>query len=115
MRASLSSVTRWAALLGAVMILAACSESRETRAANACVKELEAKIEKGRPYSADIPKIAAAAKSDSAAADIIDIESEATLDAGQANEQAQKFTCRVQFDAAKPDAEPAVILFQFVY
>jgi hypothetical protein len=65
----------------------------------------------GSPLCADIAKIAAAAKADGS--DIIDIESEITLDAAQANESKQQFTCRVQFDPAKPDADPTVILLQF--
>ena len=98
-------------LIGASLLLSGCSETRETRAAKSCVKEFEAKIEKDRPYAADIAKIAAAAKADGS--DIIDIESEITLDAAQANESKQQFTCRVQFDPDKPDADPTVILLQF--
>lgn len=101
-------------LVGASLLLAGCSESKETRAAKACIAEMGRKIQQedgDRPYAADIPAIAAAAKTD--ADGIIDIESEATLDAGQPNETKQKFTCRVQFDQAKPDADPQVILFQF--
>ena len=64
-----------------------------------------------RPYTADIAAIAAAAKAEGD--DILAIESVATIDAAQANESKQQFTCRAQFDPAKPDAEPAVILFQF--
>ena len=63
-------------LIGASLLLSGCSETRETRAAKSCVKEFEAKIEKDRPYAADIAKIAAAAKADGS--DIIDIESEIT-------------------------------------
>lgn len=103
-------------LLGTALLLAGCSESNETRAAKACIAEMGRKIQQedgDRPYSADIAAIAAAAKSD--ADGIMVFESEATLDAGQANEAKQKFTCRVQVDPAKPDAEPVVILFQFTF
>lgn len=101
-------------LIGASLLLAGCSESNETRAAKACIAEMGRKIQQedgDRPYAADIPAIAAAAKTDTDG--IIEIESEATLDAGQPNETKQKFTCRVQLDQAKPDADPQVILFQF--
>ena len=100
-------------IVGSALLLSACSKSRETRAAEACVAEFAAKIEKDRPYRADIAAIAAAAKAEGS--DLLVIESEATLDAAQANESKQKFVCRVQFDASKPDAEPAVILFQFAF
>ena len=100
-------------LVGTSLMLTGCSESRETRAAKACIKELEAKIDKDEPYKADIAAIAASAKADGT--DMFVIESEATIDAAQANESTQKFICRVQFDPGKPDAEPTVILFLFDY
>jgi hypothetical protein len=106
----------WGLLIGASLFLVGCSESKETLAAKACIAEMARKVQQedgDRPYSADIPAIAAVAKTD--AEGIIDIESEATLDAGQAKETKQKFTCRVQFDQSKPDAEPEVILFQFTF
>lgn len=99
-------------IVASTLVLGACSRAT-TRAAEACVAEFAAKIEKDRPYRADIAAIAAAAKAEGA--DLLVIESEATLDAAQANESKQKFLCRVQFDASKPDAEPAVILFQFAF
>ena len=100
-------------LIGAALLLSGCSETRETRAAKACVKEFESKIEKDRPYLADIKKIAATAKADGT--DMLDNDSEITLDSAQANQSKQEFTCRVQFDPAKPDAEPTVILLQFAF
>lgn len=105
--------TALAMIVASALVLSACSKSRETRAAEACVAEFVAKIEKDRPYRADIAAIAAMAKAEGA--DLLVIESEATLDAAQANESKQKFLCRVQFDASKPDADPAVILFQFAF
>jgi hypothetical protein len=117
MRASaLARASGLGLLFGISLLLTGCSESRETRAAKACIAEMGRKIQQedgDRPYSADIAAIAAAAKTD--ADGIMVFESEATLDAGQANEAKQKFTCRVQIDPAKPDAEPVVILFQFTF
>jgi hypothetical protein len=103
-------------LFGASLLLVGCSESKETLAAKACLEEFGRKVQQespDRPFTGDLAAIAAAAKTD--ADGIIDIGSEATLDAGQANEAKQKFTCRVQFDPAKPDAAPEVILLQFDY
>jgi hypothetical protein len=97
-------------VIGASLLLTGCSQSRETRAAEACIKAMAERIG-DRPYTADISAIAAAAKAEGD--DILAIESVATIDAAQANESKQQFTCRAQFDPAKPDAEPAVILFQF--
>jgi len=100
----------FAFVIGASLLLAGCGASRETRAAEACVKAMAERIGDS-PYKADVAKIAATAKSESS--DILSIESEATTDADQANEKTQLFTCRVQFDPAKPDAAPSVVLFQF--
>ena len=97
-------------VLGASLLLTGCGATRETRAAEACVKAMVERIGES-PYKADIAAIAATAKAESA--DILAIESEAITDADQANQKTQKFTCRVQFDPAKPDAAPSVVLFQF--
>ena len=105
-----------AVLIGASLLLVGCSESKETRAAKACLDEFGRRVKQespDRPFAGDVATIAAAAKTDSDG--IVDISSEATVDAGQANEAKQKFTCRVQFDPAKPDATPEVILIQFDY
>lgn len=102
------------AAVGLVVIstlsLAGCTQSRETLAAQACIKAMTERLG-DRPYTADIPAIAATAKPEGD--DMLTLESEATIDSAQANESIQKFSCRVQFDAAKPGTEPTVILFQF--
>jgi len=92
--------------------LAGCSQSRETQAAEACIKAMTERLG-DRPYTADIPAIAATAKPEGG--DMLALESQATIDSAQANESIQKFTCRVQFDSAKPGTEPTVILFQFIF
>ncbi len=89
-----------------------CSQSRETLAAQACIKAMGERLG-DRPYTADIPAIAATAKPEGE--DMLELESQATIDAAQANQSEQRFTCRVQFDAAKPGTEPTVILFQFLF
>jgi hypothetical protein len=98
------------AVLVVPLLLSACGQSREMRAAAACEKAMGERLG-DRPYKVDLAAIAATAKAESG--DIVAFESEAVIDAAQANESTQRFICRVQFDPSKPDAEPAVILFQF--
>lgn len=98
------------AALAILLLLSGCGQTREARAADACVKSMAERLG-DRPYKVDMERLVASAKTE--AGDILAFESEATLDAAQANESTQPFSCRVQFDPAKPDAEPAVILFQF--
>lgn len=101
-------------LVAASLLLVGCSESKETLAAKACLEEFGRKVQQespDRPFAGDIAAIASTAKDD--ADGIMHLSSEAMLDAGQANEARQRFTCRVQFDPAKPDAPPEVILLQF--
>ncbi len=97
-------------IVASTLVLTGCSRSRETMAAEACIKAMTDRLG-DRPYTADIPAIAATAKPEGD--DMLALDSQATIDAAQANESIQKFTCRVQFDAAKPGTEPTVILFQF--
>lgn len=97
-------------VLSASLLLSGCGQTREARGADACVKAIAERLG-DRPFKVDLDKLVASAKPESG--DILGFESEATLDAAQANESTQPFSCRVQFDPAKPDAEPAVILFQF--
>lgn len=103
-------------LLGASLLLAGCGKSREMSAAQACLDEFGRRVQQespGRPFSGDLEALAAAYKAETA--DIGVISAQATMDTGQANEASQKFTCRIQFDPAKSDVPPQVLLLQFDY
>ncbi len=87
-------------------LLAACSESRETRAANACVAEVGNRLA-GRNVTLDAKALAATVAP--AADGMLQVSGPIVFDRGLSGEYTQTLDCRVRFEA---DA-PVVIFLQF--
>src|SRR5689334_10020384 len=101
MRAKLSLV------VSAVLLLAACSGSREQQAASACDAAVKDKVA-GRGYEMSVKDLAASAKTEG---DAIRVSAPIVFDKGLTSEYKQVLDCRVRFEAGK--SAPTVIFLQF--
>jgi hypothetical protein len=93
-------------------LLSACGPSVADLAAAACEREIIEKVT-GKSYDLDLGEMRAMYKSTEP--NIGTITSRVMFDRGLPSENAQAFTCRVQFDPKSPGAEPAVIGLTFVW
>lgn len=100
MRAKLSLV------VSAVLLLAACSGSREQQAASACDAAVKDKVA-GRGYEMSVKDLAASGKTEG---DAIRVSAPIVFDKGLTSEYKQVLDCRVRFEQGKA---PTVIFLQF--
>ena len=101
---------RYAILSVAVLLLAACGGSRESRAVDACEKAIAARIT-DKTFELDRADMAAKASADGD--DVIRIQSKIVFDPGLPREETQNFDCRARFTADR--REPDIISLSFVW
>jgi hypothetical protein len=89
------------------LAIAACGNSRNDSALDACAKAISEKLA-GKTFELDRSDMAAHVKDE--AADTLMINSTATFDKGLLGEYKQTFDCRVRFEKA---GAPSVIWLQF--
>jgi hypothetical protein len=99
--------TRATPLIALSLLIAACGNSRNEHAGQACSDEIAKRLA-GRNFQLDAADMARHVKTESA--DTVLITSTVVLDKGMSSENAQTFDCRVRFDAA---AAPSVLYLQF--
>lgn len=103
---------RWCPTLAAALALAACSSSPDDAAIAACEKKI-ADEAGGKSFEVDRKDMQANAKP--AGDNQIEINSTVCFDCNLPGEKKQGFMCKVRFDPANPDAEPAIVGFTFVW
>jgi len=94
-------------MLGISLVLAACGNGRNDKAAAACNTEIGKRMN-GRSFTVDLKELAASAKPESS--DTLFLSAPVVLDKGLPSENKQTGECRVRFDAS---GTPSVLYLQF--
>jgi hypothetical protein len=103
---------RLAPLVACALLTSGCARGPGEIAAEACRKAIVERVT-NKSVTLDLPDMAQRYRAEANGTGTI--EAPVIFDKGVSIEARQTFTCRVQFDPARPKAEPAIIGLSFVW